>query len=89
MKTVGNSDILRKLKNNNINGVKIKNLSKEEINEFCFLNKDEKEILSHKVRLYHLKRERNPILYSIELSKFFIRRKRELILEKMQSMKIK
>ena len=42
MKTISNSDILRKLKNNNINGVKIKNLSKEEINEFCFLNKNEK-----------------------------------------------
>ena len=37
--TVGNSDILRKLKNNNINGVKIKNLSKEDINKFCFLDR--------------------------------------------------
>lgn len=53
---MGNSDILRKLKNNNINGVKIKNLSQEEISDFGFLNKNEKEILSHKVRLYHLKR---------------------------------
>lgn len=63
--TVGNSIILRKLKNNNINGVKIKNLSKDEINDFPFLSQKEKEILSQKVRLYHLKRERNPIMYSI------------------------
>ena len=86
---MGNSDILRKLKNNNINGVKIKNLSKEDISKFCFLDKNEKEILSHKVRLYHLKRERNPVFYSIELSKFFIRKKREGILEKSLGMRIK
>ena len=39
MQTVGNSTILKKLKNNNINGVKIKNLSENEIGDLIFLNK--------------------------------------------------
>lgn len=80
---------MRKLKNNNINGVQIKNLSQNEIVEFMFLSKQEKELLTHKIKLYQLRREKNPVIYSLELTKFFIKKKFESILEKTRIKQIK
>ena len=80
---------MRKLKNNNINGVQIKNLSQNEIVEFMFLSKQEKELLTHKIKLYQLRREKNPVIYSLELTKFFIKKKFESILEKTRVKQIK
>lgn len=89
IQTVGDSSILKKLKNNNINGVKIKNLSENEIVEFRFLNKQEKDLLTHKIKVYQLRREKNPVIYSLELTKFFIKKKQESILEKSRAKKVK
>lgn len=86
---MGDSSILKKLKNNNINGVKIKNLSENEIVEFRFLNKQEKDLLTHKIKVYQLRREKNPVIYSLELTKFFIKKKQESILEKSRAKKVK
>lgn len=81
--------ILRKLKNNNINELRLKNLSQNEIHEFMFLSKQEKNELNQKIRLYQLRREKNPIIYSFELTKFFIRRKKEALIEKTKNKKVK
>lgn len=45
-----------------------------------FLNKPEKDQLNHKIKLYQLRRERNPIIYNIKLTKFFISKQKEGIL---------
>lgn len=46
-------------------------------------------MLSHKIKLYQLRREKNPVIYSLELTKFFIKKKNECILEKTRQKKIK
>ena len=69
--------------------MQIKNLSQNEIVEFMFLSKQEKELLTHKIKLYQLRREKNPVIYSLELTKFFIKKKFESILEKTRIKQIK
>ena len=64
-------------------------MSQNEIGEFMFLNKQEKDLLTHKIKLYQLRREKNPVIYSLELTKFFIKKKQESILEKTRLKKIK
>lgn len=54
-----------------------------------FLNKQEKDLLAHKIKLYQLRREKNPVIYSLELTKFFIKKKFESILEKTRVKQIK
>jgi hypothetical protein len=54
-----------------------------------FLSKQEKNELKNKIQLYQLRREKNPITYSLSLNKFFIRRKKEGLIEKTKSKKIK
>ena len=54
-----------------------------------FLNRQEKDLLTHKIKLYQLRREKNPVIYSLELTKFFIKKKQESILEKTRLKKIK
>lgn len=54
-----------------------------------FLNKQEKDQLNNKIKLYQLRRERNPVIYNIELTKFFVKKGKEGILEKAKCKKIK
>ena len=54
-----------------------------------FLTRPEKDVLAHKIKLYQQRRERNPVIYSLELTKFFIKKKRESILEKTRLKQIK
>lgn len=84
-----NTKILGKLKEKRINEVKIINLKEDEIRKFKFLTESEKEILSRKVTTYNLSRDPHAINYSPSLTKFFVKKKCEKILEKMRTKKVK
>lgn len=54
-----------------------------------FLSNQEKKELNNKIRLYQLRREKNPIIYSFELTRFFVIRKKGSLIEKTKTKKIK
>ena len=83
------TSILTKLKNKRINEVKIINLKEFEIKKFDFLSSSEKDILARKIMEYSLKRDPSAIHYSNDLTKCFVKKRCEMILQKMREKKVK
>ena len=83
------TSILSKLKAKKINEVKIINMKEKDIKSLDFLSSSEKDILGRKINEYNLKRDMNAIKYSPDLTKFFVRKRCERILQKMMNKKVK
>lgn len=63
-------------------------MDEKKINKITFLTSEQKNLLTKKLRNYSLKNS-NSISYSKELTTYFVTKKKEQILEKMQVKRVK
>lgn len=64
------------------------NMDQNKIDKLSFLTPDQKEHLAKRLKIYNIK-TMDTISYSYELTKYFISKKKEKILEKMQVKRVK
>ncbi len=64
------------------------NMDQSKIDKLSFLNVEEKSFLSKKLKIYSMK-QMNTVSYSKELTKYFISKKKDDLLEKMQQKRVK
>ncbi len=64
------------------------NMDQSKIDKLSFLNVEEKSFLSKKLKIYSMK-QMNAVSYSKELTKYFISKKKDDLLEKMQQKRVK
>lgn len=64
------------------------NMDQSKIDKLSFLNPDQKKWLAMKLQIYSMKQS-NAVSYSKELTRYFISKKRDDLLEKMQQKRVK
>jgi hypothetical protein len=63
-------------------------MDQSKIDKLSFLNVEEKTFLSKKLQIYSMK-QMNTVSYSKELTRYFISKKKDDLLEKMQQKRVK
>jgi hypothetical protein len=63
-------------------------MDQSKIDKLSFLNVEEKTFLSKKLQIYSMK-QMNTVSYSKELTRYFISKKKDNLLEKMQQKRVK
>ena len=81
------TDIIPKMKDNRIREVKLLNMKEPEIQDLNFLTNSERMTVSRKIKEYSLKTSL-AIKYSAEIRRFFLKKKKEKILNKMKEKRV-